>query len=197
MREVAPRCAAGVLDELDYPMFVVDDAAALSWCNRSARHLLARAEWLALDAGGRLRLPQPERDREFATACAKACAQGLRRWLVCRHGEDERSLAVLPLSDNEAGGQALVMLDRPSLCARLALERFAQAHGLTATEAEVLEALAAGAEPTQIAARHGVAISTVRTQIGGLREKTGARSIRQLIARLATLPPMVGVLASA
>jgi DNA-binding CsgD family transcriptional regulator len=36
-----------------------------------------------------------------------------------------------------------------------------------------------------------VAISTVRTQIGNLRLKTGAQSIRALVRQVAVLPPLM------
>ena len=38
-----------------------------------------------------------------------------------------------------------------------------------------------------------MALSTVRTQIGRLRLKTGAHSIRELLERMAALPPMMAV----
>ena len=39
-----------------------------------------------------------------------------------------------------------------------------------------------------------VAVSTVRTQIGSIRIKTGASSIRELVRQVAVLPPLVGAL---
>jgi hypothetical protein len=39
-----------------------------------------------------------------------------------------------------------------------------------------------------------VALSTVRTQIGSIRTKTGAGSIRDLVRQVALLPPLVGAL---
>jgi DNA-binding NarL/FixJ family response regulator len=57
----------------------------------------------------------------------------------------------------------------------------------------VLEALLDGLSPSAVARAKYVAVSTVRTQISQLRLKTGARSIRQLLDRVAGLPPMMGV----
>jgi hypothetical protein len=37
-------------------------------------------------------------------------------------------------------------------------------------------------------------VSTVRTQIGSIRAKTGANSIRELVRQVAVLPPLVGAL---
>jgi DNA-binding CsgD family transcriptional regulator len=58
----------------------------------------------------------------------------------------------------------------------------------------VLEHLCGGVRPTEIAQRQGVAVSTVRTQIGSIRAKTGATSIRELVRQVAVLPPLVGAL---
>jgi len=42
-----------------------------------------------------------------------------------------------------------------------------------------------------------VAVSTVRTQIGSIRAKTGAASISELVRQVAVLPPLVGALRGA
>ena len=70
-------------------------------------------------------------------------------------------------------------------------------NGLTGAETRVLEQLCAGTEPLRIAALHGVEISTVRTQITCIRQKTGAGDITALVMRVAQLPPMVSALRSA
>jgi DNA-binding CsgD family transcriptional regulator len=61
---------------------------------------------------------------------------------------------------------------------------------LTSAETAVLQALCAGLDPMEIARHNGVAVCTVRSQIGSVRAKTGAASIRELLCRIAALPPM-------
>ena len=46
----------------------------------------------------------------------------------------------------------------------------------------------------EVAAQLGVGIATVRSQIGSIRQKTGADSIRSLVRQVAVLPPLMGVL---
>ena len=58
----------------------------------------------------------------------------------------------------------------------------------------MLELLCSGVRPTEVARQQGVAVSTVRTQIGSIRAKTGAGSISELVRQVAVLPPMVGAL---
>jgi DNA-binding CsgD family transcriptional regulator len=87
----------------------------------------------------------------------------------------------------------LLMLGKRRVCEALSVDAYARSHGLTLAEARVLERLASGEAPCQAAQVLGVAISTVRTQIGQIRQKTGARSIRALLREIATLPPLMGV----
>jgi DNA-binding CsgD family transcriptional regulator len=102
------------------------------------------------------------------------------------------TVAVLPL-DAEGGGAALVSLEQPRRTQDLAVQCYARQHGLTAAETAVLEALIDGLTPSGVARSKRVAVSTVRTQIGQLRLKTGSRSIRHLLDRVAGLPPMMSV----
>ncbi len=54
----------------------------------------------------------------------------------------------------------------------------------------MLQALCDGLDPMQIARHNGVAVCTIRSQIGSLRAKTGAASIRELLSRVAALPSL-------
>jgi DNA-binding CsgD family transcriptional regulator len=81
-------------------------------------------------------------------------------------------------------------MGKRTVCERLTVQWFARAHALTPTETRVLEALCEGDQPREVAARHQVGMATVRSQIGSIRNKTGAESIRELVRRVAVLPPM-------
>jgi DNA-binding CsgD family transcriptional regulator len=63
-------------------------------------------------------------------------------------------------------------------------------HELTPVETRVLAGLCDGLHPREWAQRHGVSLATVRSQIGGLRAKTGAGSMRDLVRQVSLLPPM-------
>jgi len=65
---------------------------------------------------------------------------------------------------------------------------------LTPSETAVLQALCEGRPTDDIARSQGVAMTTLRTQIGSIRLKTGAESIRALVSQVAVLPPLVGAL---
>jgi DNA-binding CsgD family transcriptional regulator len=80
------------------------------------------------------------------------------------------------------------------VCEDLSLQCFARSHELTAAETRVLAALGRGVAPAEIAREQGVKISTVRTQISAIRQKTGTSTITALVRLVAGLPPMVGAL---
>ena len=54
----------------------------------------------------------------------------------------------------------------------------------------MLQALCDGLRPKDAARQFGVAVSTIRTQISSIRTKTQTASIRDLVFRVTTLPPI-------
>jgi DNA-binding CsgD family transcriptional regulator len=85
-------------------------------------------------------------------------------------------------------------MGKRQMCGGLGVHWFARNHGLTLAETRVLEALSEGLQPSEIATRHGVGISTIRSQIGSIRSKTHSDSIGALVRQVAVLPPLVGAL---
>jgi len=165
-----------VLDHIDYGIACVDTAGALLHCNRAAREA-----W-----------PHVHAEREpVRSAIRAASTRGIRR-LVDVSAEGKRfQVAVVPLSETgAAGGQVLLVLGKAYVCERLSSYWYGVAKGLTAAEQGVLEEIMQGSSPRDIAQRHRVALSTVRTQIARVREKTGAGSIYELIREVAQLPPI-------
>lgn len=188
-------CLTLMLDEVDYGVLLVDVDAQVRLVNHSARAELGahhplhicRGQLLARDAA----------DAVALSAAVEAAAQrGMRRMLLLGRSELRTCVAVVPLGTAalDEAPAAMVVLGRRAVAENLSVQCFARSHRLTPAETRVLEALCAGVPPGRIAAQQGVRISTVRTQIGCIREKTGARSIRALVSLLATLPPLVPAL---
>lgn len=184
--------ASAILDEIDYPVLLVDEELHLQHGNRIARSLLARRESLMLEAG-LLQLRCEVQQVQLRRAVDAAVQRG-RRSLIAPRSErgSQPSLAVLPAGPSSR--LALVILAKPALCQGLTLQAYAREHGLTEGEREVLGALCAGRSPEEIAQQRQVALSTVRTQIGAIRAKTGARDIGALVRSMAVLPPLVHAL---
>lgn len=190
-------------DEIDYGVIVLGGDGQVLHLNHAAR--------LELDAEHPLLLSQlrvrtrAERDAAaLQTAIDDAARRGLRRLLHLGVGDDQVSLSVVPLDlprgidggrGNPAFAQAtLLLLGRRMVGGELVIGAYARHQGLSPAETRVLHALCEGLRPHEVAKLHGVRISTVRTQIGNIRAKTGTPSIRALVRRVATLPPLVPVL---
>lgn len=180
---------ARALDELDYGIALLGADGEVLHLNHRARQLLDAS--LALQwSGTRLAASDPQDAATLQEALHAATRRGLRRLLALGRGAARQSAALVPV---EAGVAAL-LLGKSQVCEDLSIQCFARNHALTAAETRVLSGLGSGARPTQIAREQGVKLSTVRTQIGAIREKTGADSIGALVRQVAALPPMVGAL---
>ena len=180
---------AAALDEVDYGLALADPEARALHLNHRAGQWLAEGGALAL-RDGRIAAQDAQDAAAFARAVREAAERGLRRLITVGRGDGRRSAAVVPVQP----GVAALMIGRSSLCEYLSLKCFAPAHALSTAVKRGVAALSGGHAPAAIAQEHGVALSTVRTQIGAIRAKTGAASIRDLLHMVAALPPMLGVL---
>lgn len=92
---------------------------------------------------------------------------------------------VTPLATEATGPiGALVLLHDPEATPRPAADLLRHAFGLTAAEAEVAQALVAGATPREVAEERGVSPNTVRTLLARVLDKTGARRQADLVRLL-------------
>ena len=140
--------------------------------------------------GKRLCTSDPRSVAHLQHALHDATRRGLRRLVALGQGDDRQLAALVPVET----GVAALLLGRTRVCEDLSLQCFARTHELTAAETRVLAALGRGATPADIAREQGVKISTVRTQITAIRQKTGTSTIGALVRLVAGLPPMVSAL---
>ena len=187
-RALGPLLAAA-LDEIDVGVALVDAGARPLHLNHRAQAHIASGSVLTLREG-RIAAQFWEDAPVLYRALGDAAERSFRRLIHIGRGEARCSVAVVPVQP----GVAALMLSRSHLCEGLSLQGFARAHGLSDAESRVLAALGSGQTPVEIARAYGVALSTVRTQIGAIRSKTGTASIRELLRRVAALPPLVGAL---
>ncbi|CAN7641646.1 helix-turn-helix transcriptional regulator [Pseudorhodoferax sp. LjRoot39] len=178
------------LDRCAHGMALLDAEGQAWFANTSARALFKR---LAGDADAdpqRLRWPS---DRH--AALAKVCGQGRRELVELRLPKGSVSVALLPVSlpDRQL---AFALFGREEICGPVELQQFALRHQLTLAETQVLGALCKGLAANDIALVHGVARTTVLTQIAAIRTKTGSPSVRALLAMISRMPqlvPLMGV----
>lgn len=191
------------LDEIDYGLLLLDHQHRLIHANHEANMLLNDSYPLRLD-GRNLRTRDGRDAAELNAAIQGAAVRGLRKLVSLGVEPDTFSVSVVPLRTlgeacapshpTVSNHAVLLMLGKRNAGGGLALESFARANGLSPTELRVLKALCEGKPPSEVAGHHGVAMSTMRTQIGNIRTKTGASSIRDLLRRVAELPPLQGIL---
>lgn len=115
---------------------------------------------------------------------------GVRDLLNANKASSRMTVAVVPMASPEDEGHALLIFAKPRLCDASTLALFARSCDLTAAESNVLAAVCEGKRPHDVARQHGVQVSTVRSQLLSIRQKTRSGSIRELVQTVSMLPPM-------
>ena len=186
-----------VMDELAYGILVTSLDNQVLHANQAARHELARRRVLGV-RDQRLYGCAPEDVKTLQEAVTKV-GQGKRSMLTLSTAQGfSLTVAVLPLKVDEAKGtvRAAFLFSRASVCESLMLCFFARSYGLTATEEHVLGILCQGYSAPEVAAQLKVAVSTVRSHVRSLCAKTRSSGVRELVNRVAVLPPVAPMLRS-
>lgn len=206
------------INQVDYGLVAVDaDTGTVLFANSTGRAALQADPSAGPFCDSGLRLAH---DRVIAcrpsqaaqlTSVLQRTKSGLRGLLCLGQGSHPFTVAVVPLptaamaksttpaADGSApmpAHSALLVFAKQQLCDDSTVTLFARERGLTSAEGQVLAQVCKGLRPTQIANRHGVQISTVRTQLRSIRLKTCSDTIRDLVHQVSVLPPMARQLAS-
>ena len=148
-------------------------AAAANHKDNTSLSALVRATALGGSAGGAVRL----RDVDGGAMLA-ALVTPLPRRMLGKVGELAGRVA----------GQALILLRELSASQEPPkAELLRNLFGFTPAEAEVARALVGGATRSMVAVKRGTQVSTVRTQVRSVLEKTGAANLRDLERLLSCL----------
>ena len=127
-------------------------------------------------------------------------SRGKRRLFSVGHNGGSVSVAAVPMppaDDDAHEPMVLLVFGKRSAAETLTVDFYARSHGLTSAEMNVLKHICSGMKPKEIARDNGVAISTVRSHICSIRVKTQTDSIRELINRVAVLPPITPAMKTA
>jgi DNA-binding CsgD family transcriptional regulator len=180
-----------MLDHLQLGLMAVAADGSVRCANRAALQACMQLAELRVDRGRLVAALQPG-PQALGRAIAAARAG---RWTLVSLGDagEPTLVAAMPLGprDGADGFTVLLLFGAPRDAYTLAMQLFARDAGLTAAETRVLHALADGHAPRQIAQQHEVALSTVRSQVGSIRAKIGARSLTQVARRVGRLPPVM------
>jgi len=187
----ASRLLAALMDRIECGVACCRADGELLHANLAARRELAAAgaNGLAI-VEGRLQCCGTSRDA-WRALLTNAAARLLTGLLTLGEGPERLTIAAMPMQLEGTDAPAvMIVLGRRSVCSALGLEMLASSHGLTYAESRVFRALVGNRTPREIAASHGVAVATVRTQIQAVRDKLGVRSIDALLLRAAEMPPL-------
>ena len=110
--------------------------------------------------------------------------------------DDEYDCDAAPDATTPESGLALLVFAKQQMCDTTMVTLFARESGLTSAEGQVLAQVCKGLRPAQIATHQGVQVSTVRTQLRAIRHKTASDSMRELMQKVSTLPPLARYLPS-
>ncbi|HET9067169.1 MAG TPA: helix-turn-helix transcriptional regulator, partial [Amaricoccus sp.] len=177
-----------VLDALAVAVLLVGPDLGLLHANRTGEALLRAGHPLGLRHG---RVTAPAGLAAALAAALAAPAGGIgRRGLgipARRSDGEEMVIHLLPLAAaSPLQGAAAALFVAPAIHPRPApLDAIAALFDLTPTEARVLELAGAGRSNAEIAVALGTAISTVRTHLLKVFEKTGTHRRTDLVALLA------------
>lgn len=179
-----------LMDELAHGAMVTTIEGRVLHANQAARHELARQRVIST-RNDLLHTETAESARLLQEALARA-AEGKRSLIELAAAEGPGlCLATLPLKAGPgAPPRAGLFFARALVCDSLMLTFYARAHGLTATEEQVLGILCQGFSAPQIALQLKVAVSTVRSHVRNLCAKTRSSGVRELVSRVAVLPPV-------
>ncbi len=188
-----------LFDELAYGLIVIDANRHVVHINRAARGALDREQRLRVR--GRALEAWCERDTKVFSHALHQALSGRRSSMKIGEDRDilQGTIILVPLGASASKetlntSQVLhiaLVFERSACAESLSIAFYAQNHGLTSGEERVLRALNQDQTIGEVADSLGKAISTIRTHANHIREKTGARSLRALVAKVRSLPPLM------
>ena len=200
LREVAA-LGTEAFNLLDYGVLTLDRKGRVLFANQHALALLRAGDALVLREQ-RLRAVRHDDQRRLEAARTLVAARGHPRALRLRRQQDARSgelyvtlarlpvvTATLPVTES---AEVLVLVHDVRLKRTLSAPQLMQLFQLSVAEARVVEDLARGLTLEDIAAAHGVRISTTRTQLRGALRKTGCarqQDLVRLVVGIQAVPP--------
>jgi len=189
-RDSASDLLALLVDALAHGVVVVTARGQVVHVNQAARTELGCGRALS-EVRGEIYAVAPGDRRVLQNALTHA-ASGKRSLINLSGGGSSLSLAVVPLKQDSDDWEVRIALlfARAEVCESGMFGFFARSYGLTQTEEQVLAILCRGLSTPEIAVQLKVAVSTVRSHVRSLCAKTASSGVRELVNRVAVLPPV-------
>jgi DNA-binding CsgD family transcriptional regulator len=196
------RDLAALIEATRYAFLILDSGLRVLQANAAAEALLARQDGLSyrrtsLWADG----ASSALEAAVRAACRRDTTGPVGTTLAVPRGPGRRPLIlqVVPFEGREAvatfsglnPATAAVFVIDPEKAPGGAMDIFTAIHQLTGAERQVLERLAGGDSPAEIAAALGVGMATIRTHLHRLFDKTGTSRQSELLMLLNGFTPPI------
>ncbi len=179
--------AAGAIDRFNGALMIVRGDGTVMMANRAAEALLTAKDGLSV-RDRRLEAFDAASNQSLADALQAATASQNRQGAALPVARDGRPPLRAIVTVMAGGHTAMVALEAP--LPPTVIARAAAMYRLTAAEAALLDSLAAGETLEQHAEHKGVRLTTVRSQLASIFDKTETRSQSQVLLLLGRLPPL-------
>jgi DNA-binding CsgD family transcriptional regulator len=176
-----------LLDQVGCGICVVDDSLRLTYSNAIADEMMF-IHWFTANG-------VPPAANDSCSMRLRDAVQGALRGRPSMLQFFESGtcivLAVSPIQIEHNQPSVLITSERLHAMQSITFRMYAKALRLTPKEIEVLTELTRGREPKAVALDMNLSIETVRSHIKAMLGKASANSLRELLLRVATLPPIV------
>lgn len=187
-----PHVLASLLNEISVGILMVSPSGQVLYSNLASRDAMASSGLLSVQSE-QLFAASPADHNALLLALANA-SKGVSGLLRLSVGGASLTLSVVPAASAATSGipgiQAITLFfPRSAICDTSVFLLFARSFGLTPTEQQVLTFLCRSLATPEIAGQLNVAVSTIRSHVRSLCYKTRSKGARELINRIAMLPP--------
>lgn len=176
-----PELAVAALDRLPFAALALDSGFRPLFSNREGGRLLTAGEVLRLDSGGICRAATPAATAALHQAVQATIADGESRVLALDDAEDRRHSALIEAPGDQPGAAALLFVREIDSRTLPTAEVLGDLFGLNPSEARLAHALASGLDIREAAEAQGITLSTARTYLKRLFQKTGANRQAELV----------------
>jgi DNA-binding CsgD family transcriptional regulator len=180
-------CLLKALQGHAHGIALLEEDSSLLYSNTAAQCILTEMGW-GQEGSKVLSSDRIERDN-WLKALRNAVKKQTRSLVELTLLDGSIFVALMPIS---VGGEIRVVANFGLRASsnKLTLQLYASHHHLTSAEIDVLEKLAKGIKPLQIAVQHQVALSTINTHLANIRVKTGCASVNEILVKLSHLPTL-------
>ena len=184
---------SSALDEIACGVIIVDTRGNVQHCNLAGQVILQHGQLLK-EATQSLQAAETSDAEPLQQALFKA-AQGKRSMLTLG-SKAQSTVAVVPLDRHAQAGDTsesriALIFSRSGMCETLMMSFFSRAYQLTRSEEQILSLICVGHTAPEMAKELHVGEATVRTHIRSICQKTHSHGIREVVKRLALLPPLM------